>query len=126
MNPRRLGAMVGMALCFVLVAGGLAQQNLAWTGSQWKVFPQEIKVAYLKGVLNMAAYETASEGPNRAPCISKAFTQELKSKTLGQVVKQVDQYYKDNPGKMSTPVIDVVLRACTQLCSPASSAPAKR
>ena len=34
----------------------------------------------------MAAYETAVGGAGRAVCISKEFTEELKTKTMGQVM----------------------------------------
>lgn len=118
--------MLALALLLVLGPGALAQQQLAWDGTHWKEFPQEIKVAYVKGVLNMAAYETASGGAGRALCISKAFTEELKAKTMGQVISEVDKYYQDNPGKLQTPVIDVLLRQCTKLCPPEPAKPEKK
>jgi hypothetical protein len=116
-----------LALILLLTAGALAQpQQLAWTGDQWKEFTHEIKVAYVKGVLNMASFETASGASGRAACISRTFTDELKTKTLGQVVGEVDKYYKENPGKMSTPVIEVILRRCTALCPPEAPAQEKK
>ncbi len=118
MNFKGKVGILGLALLLALATGALAQsQQLAWDGTQWKVFPQEIKVAYVKGVLNMAAFETASAGPAGAPCISRSFTEELKTKTLGQVIAEVDKFYKDNPGKIKTPVIEVVLQRCTKLCA---------
>jgi hypothetical protein len=30
----------------------------------------------------------------------------------------VDQFYKDNPDKLKTSVIEVVLRQCTTVCPP--------
>jgi hypothetical protein len=117
MNFKGKVAILGLAVLLALAAGALAQpQQLAWDGTQWKEFPQEIKVAYVKGVLNMASFETAMGGAGRAACISKAFTDELKSKTLGQVITEVDKFYKENPGKMKTPVIEVLMQRCTQLC----------
>jgi hypothetical protein len=118
---------LGLAMVVALSTGALGQtRQLAWDGAQWKEFPQAIKVVYVKGVLNMAAYETASGGAGRGPCISKAFTEELKTKTMGQVVNEVDAYYKDNPGKMNTPVIDVLLRQCSKLCPPEKAAEKKK
>ncbi|MEW6657754.1 MAG: hypothetical protein AB1424_03750 [Thermodesulfobacteriota bacterium] len=109
---------LGLALLLALATGALAQsQQLAWDGTQWKEFNQEVKVAYVKGVLNMAAFETAlGAAGGTALCVSRAFTEELKTKTLGQVIAEVDKFYKDNPGKMKTPVIEVVLQRCTKLC----------
>jgi hypothetical protein len=118
MKLRVLTGILALAALFIWAAGAQGQPQLAWDGNQWKDFPQEIKVAYLKGVLNMAAYETASGGGGRGPCISRAFTEELKAKTLGQVITEVDKFYRENPGKMNMPVIDVMMRASTKLCPP--------
>jgi len=122
MKFRVLPYILGLVVLLSLASGAPAQPQLAWDGTQWKDFPQEIKVAYLKGVLNMAAYETASGGAGRAACISQAFTEELKTKTLGQVVAEVDKFYKENPGKMNMPVIDVMMRSSTNLCPPEAAA----
>jgi hypothetical protein len=118
MNFRGKVGILGLAVLLALATGAYAQSPpLAWDGTQWKEFNHEVKVAYVKGVLNMASFETAmvpAGGP--APCVSRAFTEELKTKTLGQVIAEVDKFYKDNPGKMKTPVIEVVLQRCTKLC----------
>jgi len=111
-----------LAVLLVPAAAAAAVQPLAWDGAQWKEFTPEIKTAYLKGVLNMAAYETASGGAGRAVCISRAFTEELKTKNLGQVIAEVDKFYKENPDKMKMPVIDVMMRASTKLCPPETAA----
>lgn len=116
MKFRGKAAILALALGLALAANGLAQENLAWTGTEWKEFTHQLKVAYVKGVLNMAAYETAAGGSGRSICISKAFTEELKAKTMGQVIAEVDKFYRETPGKMNTPVIDVLLRQCSLLC----------
>ncbi len=122
MKIRLLTCILALALLLGWAAGASAQSQLAWDGNQWKEFTQEIKTAYLKGVLNMAAYETASGGAGRGPCISRAFTEELKTKNLGQVISEVDKFYNDNPTKMNMPVIDVMMRASTKLCPPETAA----
>ena len=127
MNSKGKAGILGLALLLALATGALAQQQLAWDGSQWKEFNQEIKVAYVKGMLNMAAFETAMGGASgSAACVSRSFTEELKTKTLGQVVAEVDKFYKENPGKMKTPVIEVVLQRCTKLCPAAPPAVEKK
>jgi hypothetical protein len=68
----------------------------------------------------------ATGGSGRAACISKAFVDELKTKTIGQVVQEVDKYYQDNPQKLTTGVIEVVLMKCTKLCPPETVAPEKK
>jgi len=116
MHLKGKAGILGLVILLALVGGALAQQQLAWDGSQWKEFNQDIKVAYVKGILNMASFETAMGGGGRAACISRSFTEELKTKTLGQVIAEVDKFYKDNPQKMKTPVIEVILQKCTKLC----------
>ena len=117
MNFKGKAAILGLVVLLALATGALAQpQSLAWDGTQWKEFNQDIKVAYVKGVLNMAAFETAMGGTGRGACVSQAFTQELKTKTLGQVIAEVDKFYKESPGKMKTPVIEVLMQRCTKLC----------
>jgi hypothetical protein len=113
-------AMLTLVLCFALATGSLAaQQGFLWDGNQWKVLSTELKVAYIKGVGNMADFEAGTTGiGGRAACISKSLVDELKTKSIGTVVQDVDNYYKQNPGKLSTPVLEVVLRASTKLCAP--------
>jgi hypothetical protein len=115
---------LGLALVFALATGAQAQtQQLAWDGTHWKEFPLEVKVAYVKGIGNMASFETSVGSTSRAACISKAFVDELKNKTLGQVVAEVDKFYQDNPAKLKTPVIEVILAQCTKICAPAPASP---
>lgn len=116
MHLKGKAAILGLAIFLCLAAGAMAQQQLAWDGSQWKQFNQDIKTAYVKGILNMASFETAMGGSGRAACVSRSFTEELKTKTLGQVITEVDKFYKDHPQKMKTPVIEVIMQACTKLC----------
>lgn len=119
MNFKGKAGILGLALLLAVATGAWAKSPpLAWDGSQWKEFNQAVKVAYVKGVLNMASFETAMGGAGRAACVSKAFTEEMKAKTLGQVIAEVDKFYKENPGKMNTPVIEVLMQRCTKLCPP--------
>lgn len=110
---------LGLVVLFALSSGALAaEKGYLWDGTHWKEMSSEIKIAYVKGVGNMADLETAVGGAGRAACISKAFVDELKTKTVGQVVAEVDKYYQENPGNLKTPVIEVILRRCTKLCPP--------
>jgi hypothetical protein len=127
MKFRGKAAVIGLAILFALSTGALAaEKGFLWDGGQWKDMTPEIKVAYVKGIGNMADVETAAGGAGRAACISKAFVDELKTKTVGQVVAEVDKFYQDNPKKMSTPVIEVILRTCTKLCPPEAPAGEKK
>ncbi len=121
--------LVGLALVLALAGVVLAQGTKPemWNGTHWKEFSQEIKVAYIKGIGNMADFEVAVSGKEKAGCISAGFVDELKGKNIDNIVAEVDKYYKENPGKLNTSVIEVVLRKCTAMCKPeAQAAPKKK
>ncbi|MDI6852234.1 MAG: hypothetical protein QME75_01340 [Deltaproteobacteria bacterium] len=110
---------IGLIIMFAGSNLALAEsKGFMWDGTHWKDLTQEIKVAYIKGIGNMADFEVAAGGHGRAGCISQAFVNELKTKTVAQIVQEVDGYYKQNPDKMNKSVIEVVLRASTALCPP--------
>jgi hypothetical protein len=120
--------LVGLAILLALVSVALAQGNKPemWNGTHWKQFSKEIKVAYIKGIGNMADFEVAVSGKERAGCISAAFEDELKSKSIDDIIKEVDAYYKENPKKLNTSVVEVVLRQCTALCKTKTPATPKK
>jgi len=95
-----------------------AEKGFLWDGTQWKDMTTDIKVAYVKGIGNMADFENAAGGSGRAACISKGFVAELKTKTISQVIAEVDKFYKENPTKLNLPVLAVILQRCTKLCPP--------
>jgi hypothetical protein len=110
-----------LVLVMLLALGTVAlaaEKGFLWDGTQWKDMTTDIKVAYVKGIGNMADFETAAAGSAPAPCISKGFVDELKTKTIAQVIAEVDKYYKENPGKKDMPVIAVIMQRCTKLCAP--------
>jgi hypothetical protein len=74
----------------------------------------------------MADFEVAAGGQGRAGCICKAFVDELKTKTVAQIVQEVDKYYQEKPENLKTSVIEVVLRRCTALCPPEPKAAGKK
>jgi hypothetical protein len=68
----------------------------------------------------------AVSGKEKAGCISAGFVDELKGKSIDSIVAEVDKYYKENPGKLDTSVIEVVLRKCTAMCKPEAQATPKK
>jgi hypothetical protein len=104
-------------LCALATAALAAEKGFLWDGAQWKDMTKDIKVAYVKGIGNMADFENAAGGAGRAACISKGFVDELKTKTIAQVIAEVDKFYKDNPTKLDMPVVAVILQRCTKLCA---------
>lgn len=120
--------LAGLAIVLALVGMALAQTGKPelWNGTHWKQFSQEIKVAYIKGIGNMADFEVAASGKKQAGCISAAFVDELKNKSINGIIKEVDAYYQENPKKLDTSVIEVVLRRCTAVCKPEAATPKKK
>ena len=115
------GWVLVLAMLFALSPAALAaEKGFLWDGTQWKDMTTDIKVAYVKGIGNMADFENAAGGAGQAACISKGFVTELKTKTIAQVIAEVDKYYKENPTKLDMPVVAVILQRCTKLCAPAA------
>jgi hypothetical protein len=119
MKFRGLACVSLLAMVFALATGALAaEKGFLWDGTHWKDMTTDLKVAYVKGIGNMADFETAAAGSAPAPCLSKAFVDELKTKTITEVIAEVDKYYKENPAKMDMPVVAVIMQRCTKLCAP--------
>jgi hypothetical protein len=118
MRSKRIIHLLIVLLVFSLPTQVMGQtEALLWNGAHWRNFPQEIKIAYIKGVGNLADYEIAASG-YRAGIISRSLGEEWRQKTITQIVQEVDRYYQENPRQLSTPVIEVVLRCCTALQIP--------
>jgi len=109
-----LAALLGLATTAAAQESGKA---FLWDGTHWKQISMDGKVGYVWGIGNLADFEySASKG--RSPCVSQAFVQGLKNQTPDQIVAAVDKYYADNPGKLGTTVIEVILKRCTSVCPP--------
>jgi hypothetical protein len=105
-------------LCVVgLVVAALAapapavdtNQAFLWNGVHWQQVTTEGKAGYIFGIGNLADYEVAASKGRKLTCISQAFVNELKTRTVMQIIQEVDKYYQANPANLSTPVIEVVL-----------------
>lgn len=120
-------ALFALVLSLVLATGALAALEKAEliNGTHWTRWTDESKLVYLRGITNWADFVAAAQpkkGQTWELCISKVFVDELKTKSLGQIGADVDAYYKENPGKMDTSVIEVVLRRSTKVCPPETGA----
>ena len=122
------GKIVLFALIVVLVITGraLAQEKekaFLWDGTQWPQLSFDAKVGYVKGVGNMADFEAAASKHKAA--LSQALSNELKTKTVNQIIAEVDKYYQENPSKLSNTVLEVILIRCTTVCPPGMKAVVK-
>jgi hypothetical protein len=102
-----VGVMVG-ALAATAPAMDTNQAFL-WNGVHWQQVTTEGKAGYIFGIGNMADYEVAASKGRKLACVSRAFVDEMKTKTVMAIIEGVDKYYQDNPGNLGTPVIEVVL-----------------
>ena len=115
----------GLILLGVLICG-LGMTSPGWgqpfllDGTHWTEISYDARVTYIKGVGNMADFECQAGAPkqSRSYCIAMMLVQELKEKSIDSVVKEIDQYYKENPDKLKTPVLEVLVRRATKLCPP--------
>jgi hypothetical protein len=70
------------------------------------------------GMGNLADFKVAATKGKGPACFSKTFADDVKSRTVMHIVQDVDKFYQDNPGKLDTPVIEMVLRRFTKACPP--------
>ena len=90
-----------LMLLLVMVGSALAQEKekpFLWNGNQWPQLPFDAKVGYVKGVGNMADFETAVN-KSKGDYVARAFANELKTKSVSQIIEEIDKFYKENPGK---------------------------
>jgi len=122
MKLKGMVCLLAVAMILALAGSALAQEKgFLWDGNQWPQLSFDAKVGYIKGVGNMADFE-ASASKGKAACVSQAFAGELKTKTVQQIIDEVDKYYQENPSKLSTTVLEVVLMRCTKVCPPGMGA----
>ena len=112
------GVLIGI-LTLGTAAVGWSQPSLL-NGTNWSEISYDAKVGYVKGVGNMADYECQGGAfkQGRVFCLASTLVQELKDKPIDAVVKDIDQFYKENSGKMSTSVLEVMLRRANLVCPP--------
>jgi hypothetical protein len=97
-------------------------QAFLWNGVHWQQVTTDGKAGYIFGIGNLADYEVAASKDRKQVCVSRSFVEVMRTKTPLQIIQQVDQYYQDNPGKLDTLVIEVILGQLIK-ASPAPAQP---
>lgn len=117
---------LGVALLGVLTgAAWSTQKGFLWNGTHWAQASMDGKIGYIFGLGNLADFDQAvSKG--RSVSISRAFVEAMKNRTVSQVIQIVDQYYRDHPDEVKTPVLEVILRCCTDIRPPESKTGGKK
>jgi hypothetical protein len=116
-----------------IIIGALAATALAvdtnqaflWNGVHWQQVTLEGKAGYIFGIGNLADYEVAAAQGRKLAVVSQVFVDEMRTKTVMQIIQNVDRYYQDSPANLATPVIEVVLGQFTKR-SPAPAGEAKK
>jgi hypothetical protein len=114
-----VGVMVG-ALAATAPAVDTNQAFL-WNGVHWQQVTMDGKAGYIFGIGNLADYEVAASKSRKLACVSRAVVDEMKRKTVMQIIQEVDKYYQDNPGKLATPVLEVVLGQLIKAAPPGTT-----
>ena len=110
-----------LVMLFALGTAALAaEKGFLWDGTQWKDMTTRHQSGLCQGDRQHGGFRNRGGGSGPAPCISKGFVDELKTKTIAQVIAEVDKFYKENPAKLDLPVVAVILQRCTKLCAPAA------
>lgn len=107
-------------LLSLLLCGSAGGAAFLLDGTHWAEISYDAKVAYVKGVGNMADFEVQAGGSktSRGYCLAYTLVQEMKDKTIDTIVKEINQYYQENPGDLKKTVLEVMLRRAAQVCPP--------
>ncbi len=124
MNLRGKMAFLLPFLVLVLAAGawGAVEKAEMINGVQWAQWSSQDKLVYIRGISNYVDFDSAAQLQTMQRkgkqwfSITIGLANNLKTKTLGQVVTDVDNFYRDNPGKLDVSVIEVIIKYSTKIC----------
>jgi hypothetical protein len=117
-------ALLVLLLVLVLASGawGAMKKAEMINGAQWAKWSEQNKLVYIRGICNYVDFDAAAQiqtmkrKSKRWFSISIGLAQVLKTKTLGQVVADIDNYYRNNPGNQDVSVIEVIFKHCAKMC----------
>ncbi|MDD2900955.1 MAG: hypothetical protein PHU44_00800 [Syntrophales bacterium] len=124
MNFRGKKAFLVPLLVLVLSAGawGAVEKAEMINGVQWAQWSNQDKLVYIRGISNYVDFDSSAQIQTMKSkgkhwfSISIGLAKILKTKTLGQVVTDVDNYYRNNPGNRDVSVIEIIFKHCAKMC----------
>ena len=124
MNLRGKMAFLVPLLVLVLAAGawGAVEKAEMINGVQWAQWSNQDKLVYIRGISNWVDFDSAAQIQTMKRTgkhwfsITIGLAKVLKTKTLGQVVADIDNYYRNNPGNQDVSVIEVILKHSAKIC----------
>lgn len=112
---------LALALALVLFTGQVNALEPAAKfvdGTQWTKWSMQEKLSYVQGMCNYADFVTQAQTQNQKSydyCLSRVFVDQVKTKSLGQVIEAVDAYYQDS-ANLNKPVVEAIIRGATNVC----------
>ena len=124
MNLRVKMPLMALFLVLALVGGawGAMEKAEMINGVQWAQWSNQDKLVYIRGISNYVDFDSAAQIQTMQRkgkhwfSISIGLAKVLKTKTLGQVVADIDNYYRTNPGNQDVSVIEVIFKHCAKMC----------
>jgi hypothetical protein len=90
-----------------------APETQLLSGEFWQTMSPDTKVAYILGIGNLVDFEAGLAEP--LPPERRSFlpwlVKGMSGKSVNEVIRTVDVYYREHPDQLKHPVLEVVLRA---------------
>ncbi len=124
MKLRGKMALLVPLLVLVLAGGawGAMEKAEMINGVQWAQWSNQDKLVYIRAISNWVDFDSAAQIQTQARTgkhwfsISMALNKALKTKSLGQIVADVNNYYQNNPGNLDVSVIEVIIKHSAKIC----------
>ncbi len=108
---RRMALAACAAVVLAYAGHAVAADTPLVTGEQWTKSSEDMKKAYLIGIVNIAQVEAAYAG-NTPASDAQSFLPRLakgmQGQTLDSVREGLNKWYAANPGKLQRPVIETI------------------
>lgn len=108
---RRLMLAACTVIAFACAGHAFAAETPLVTGEQWTKSSEDVKKAYLIGIVNLVQVETAYSGntpPSEAQSFVPRLVKGMQGQTLDSVREGLNRWYEANPGKLRRPVIETI------------------